>query len=158
MIIINMHHPHIGASLPISGLILGIGDASAHAEANFLALFIWRLYFGPGIWNIEHIPRKFKGGICCGGHLSVTYGGELLYLWIFSQLSPSNNFVKRELPFPREIKLRGESRNNDNVRRSRQMIAPNPKVQELTSICNKQYSRRPIALTQGSKKRPDSTF
>ena len=28
--------------------------------------------------------RKFKGGICCGGHLAVTYGGELLYLWIFS--------------------------------------------------------------------------
>ena len=30
------------------------------------------------------IPRKFKGGICCGGHLAVTYGGELLYLQIFS--------------------------------------------------------------------------
>ena len=25
-------------------------------------------------------PRKFKGGICCGGHLAITYGGELLYL------------------------------------------------------------------------------
>ena len=28
--------------------------------------------------------RKFKGGICRGGHLAVTYGGELLYLRIFS--------------------------------------------------------------------------
>ena len=23
------------------------------------------------------VPRKFKGGICCGSHLAVTYGGEL---------------------------------------------------------------------------------
>ena len=31
--------------------------------------------------------RKFTGGgggICCGDHLSITYGGDLLYLWIFS--------------------------------------------------------------------------
>ena len=28
--------------------------------------------------------RKIKGGICCGGHLAVTYGGKLLYLRIFS--------------------------------------------------------------------------
>ena len=28
--------------------------------------------------------RKFKGGIFCDGHLAVTYGGELLYLRIFS--------------------------------------------------------------------------
>ena len=27
--------------------------------------------------------RKLKGGICCGGHLAVTYGGELLYLQMF---------------------------------------------------------------------------
>ena len=33
-------------------------------------------------------PRKFKGGICYGGHFAITYGGELLYLWIFSY--PSN--------------------------------------------------------------------
>ena len=30
------------------------------------------------------LPRKFKGGICCGSHLAVTYGGELSYLRIFS--------------------------------------------------------------------------
>ena len=23
-------------------------------------------------------PRKFKGGICCDGHLAITYGGEIL--------------------------------------------------------------------------------
>lgn len=28
-------------------------------------------------------PRKFKGGIPCGSHLAITYGGQLLYLQIF---------------------------------------------------------------------------
>ena len=28
--------------------------------------------------------RKFKGGICCSGHLAITYGGELMYLQICS--------------------------------------------------------------------------
>ena len=41
-------------------------------------------------------PRKFTGEICCGSHLPVMYGGELLCLWIFSYLSPPS---KRELPF-----------------------------------------------------------
>ena len=29
-------------------------------------------------------PAKFEGPkeICCGGHLAVTYGSELLFLWI----------------------------------------------------------------------------
>ena len=36
-------------------------------------------------------PRKFKGGICCGGHLVVTYGAELLYLRIFSFPSSVSN-------------------------------------------------------------------
>ena len=47
---------------------------------------------------------------------------------------------------------RGESCGNDNMRRLRRMIAPNPKVQKLTSICDGQYGGRPIALTQGSKR------
>ena len=34
--------------------------------------------------DFVHFPRKFKGGLCCGGHFAVTYGGELLYLRIFS--------------------------------------------------------------------------
>ena len=62
-----------------------------------------------------------------GGQLAVTYGCELLYLRIFSQLSPPN-FVKREMSFPRGLKSRtyhwlsrGESRSNDNVRRSHQI-------------------------------------
>ena len=54
--------------------------------------------------NLNYSARKFKGGICCGGHLAVTNGGELLYLWIFLQLSPPNNFVKPKLPFPRGLK------------------------------------------------------
>ena len=63
-----------------------------------------------------------------------SYEGELLYLWIFSYLSPPNNFVKRkrELSFQRALKSCthiGYPVENDNVRRSRRMITPNPKVQ-----------------------------
>ena len=51
-------------------------------------------------------PRKFKRGICFGGHLAITYVGDLLFLLICSYLSPPSNFVKRELPFPRGLKSR----------------------------------------------------
>ena len=50
--------------------------------------------------------RKFKGRICCGGHLAVTYGSELLYLRIFSSLSLPSNFIKRMLPFLCGLKSR----------------------------------------------------
>ena len=73
-------------------------------------------------------PRKFKGRICCGGHLAVTYGGELLYHRIFS---PSK-FVKLELPFPSDLnhaRVQVIALNHNNKRRSRQIMAPNPKVQ-----------------------------
>ena len=30
--------------------------------------------------NFAYKVRKFKVGICCGNHLAVTYGAELLYL------------------------------------------------------------------------------
>ena len=70
--------------------------------------------------------RKFKEGICCGGHLAVTSGGELLYLQIFLSLSPLNNFVTCELPFSRGLKImhanclsRGESRSNECSRQIR---------------------------------------
>ena len=60
------------------------------------------------------------------------YGGELLYLRIFLKLSPPSNFGKRELPYPRGLKIMracmlsyGESRGNDNVRKLGWMIAPN---------------------------------
>ena len=44
----------------------------------------------------EARSRKVNGGICCGTHLRVTYGAELLYILIFLYLSlPS----KHELPF-----------------------------------------------------------
>ena len=51
-------------------------------------------------WRLCHIyhqtdcldPRKFKGGICCGGHLAVTYWGELLYLQIFFVAKPAKQF------------------------------------------------------------------
>ena len=46
----------------------------------------------------------------------------------------------------------GKSCGNDNMRRLRQMIVPNRKVQKLTSIRKGQYGGRPTALTQGSKR------
>ena len=50
--------------------------------------------------------RKFKGGISRGSHLAITYGGDLLYLWMFLLLSPPSNFVQRILPFSRGLKSR----------------------------------------------------
>ena len=44
------------------------------------------------------------------------------------------------------------------LHKSRQIIAPNPEVQLLTAIHDHQNGRRPIALTQESKKRPSSPF
>ena len=51
-----------------------------------------------------------------------------------SRMEVSFSFVKHELPFLHGLKsrmhlLRDESRDNDNMRRSHQMIAPNPMVQ-----------------------------
>ena len=43
------------------------------------------------------MPKEILRGICCGGHLAVEYGGELLYLRIFLELSPPRNFFKCEL-------------------------------------------------------------
>ena len=36
--------------------------------------------------------RKFKGGICCGSHLAITYGCELLYRRIFFVGKPAKQF------------------------------------------------------------------
>ena len=50
------------------------------------------------------MTKEISRGICCGSHLAIMYGGEFLYLWIFSLLSLPNNLVKCELPFPRGLK------------------------------------------------------
>ena len=47
------------------------------------ALAILGLFWPCSFFNKVH-PRKSKGGICYSSHLAVTYGGELLYLLIFS--------------------------------------------------------------------------
>ena len=55
----------------------------------------------------KHVrDKEFKGGICCGGHLAIMYGGDLLYLWNFLYLSPPSNFVWHELPYLRGLKSR----------------------------------------------------
>ena len=56
--------------------------------------------------------------------IAITHGGELLYLQIFSQLSPRSNSVKCKIPLSRS-----ESRDNNNVHRTCQIISQNPKVQ-----------------------------
>ena len=69
-------------------------------------------------------------GICCGSHIAVTYGAELLYRQVFLYLSRPS---KRELPFLRGLNIGyhacSESRGKDYAPRLRQMITPNPKVQ-----------------------------
>ena len=100
-------------------------------------------------------PKKFKGGIWCGGHLAVSYGGELLYLRIFSELSLPYSFVKRELPFLYGLKLRTQIGYRvvnhavtimcaDRAERLRQ-------IQMYNNSRDGQYGRLSIALTQGSK-------
>ena len=44
-------------------------------------------------------------GIYCGGHFTVTYGGEL-HLQIFLRSCPPSNFVMLELPFLHGFKSR----------------------------------------------------
>ena len=72
-------------------------------NTNFKLLNVRLVRGSHRIRDASH-PRKFKRGICCGGHLAITYGGELLYLQIFLLLSPPSNFVERELPFPHVLK------------------------------------------------------
>ena len=45
--------------------------------------------------------EEFKGGICCGGHLAVTYGGASRF---FIMLSRPTNFVRHVLPFSHRFK------------------------------------------------------
>ena len=54
------------------------------------------------IWCIQH-PRKFKEGICCGGHLVITHM-EVQVSYCTSGFSLPNNFLTHELPFPRGLK------------------------------------------------------
>ena len=42
----------------------------------------WWVLIGPVLDKLPK-PIKFKGEICCGGHLAIMYGGELFYLRIF---------------------------------------------------------------------------
>ena len=68
-----------------------------------------------------------------------------------------------ELPFPRVLKSRTHNRHigyralnlaETIMCANRAEWSPNPKVRYLTSMRNGQYGRRPIALTQGSKRYP----
>ena len=69
---------------------------------------------------------KFKGEICCGGHLAIAYGGKLLYRRIFSLLSQQTNLLQHELSSHMDFRL--SRRGNDKLRKSGRMIAPNPEV------------------------------
>ena len=46
----------------------------------------FRKYNFPRFHNVtesEILTKEIKGGTYRGDHLAITYGGELLYLWIF---------------------------------------------------------------------------
>ena len=80
-------------------------------------------------------PRKFKGWISCGSNFLSHTEGELLYLWIFSWLSPPSNFVQCVLPTLRWSKscthlgYRAVNKPDDNLCKLRvhrgQMTLPN---------------------------------
>ena len=96
-----------------------------YAEGSFLVCIgSQALKFTLDCENLfEFSQRKFKGGICCGSHLAVTYGGDLLYLQIFLAFPAWTQIIHAKWL------LRGESCDNSNMRSLRRMITPNPKVQ-----------------------------
>ena len=83
---------------------------SAALMASYIVTFDFMLYifqFGKGVYFADmssksanycfasrnkpigflvlcEVSKEIFRGICCGGHLAITYGGELLYLQIFS--------------------------------------------------------------------------
>ena len=63
--------------------MLVISWLSLFYPADLISLLGSFSLFYPVVSLLLSEQKKFKGGICCGGHLAVTYGGELLYLWIF---------------------------------------------------------------------------
>ena len=54
-----------------------------HWENFVLQAIMWRLQFVTPCHHLScelvYDARKFKGGICCGSHLAVMYGGGLYY-------------------------------------------------------------------------------
>ena len=85
----------------LSDLLVGAPLYSQIQDEGRVYIFMnqGRVRLSPSLFVVFNIkiylftPRKFKEGICCGGHLAVTYGGELLYLRIFLKLNPPSNFV-----------------------------------------------------------------
>ena len=82
----------------------------------------WQVVF-PTLSSAESCgfqPRKFKGGICCGSHLAITYESKLLHLQNYFELSPPSNFVKLscvELIAHAERFSCSKIHGNDNVNR-----------------------------------------
>ena len=80
---------------------------------------------------------KFKWEICCGGHISVTYGGELLYLQMFFVAKPAKKCLLSVCCRSRldlithafQIITPENTRPQYSMRRSSRMIAPSSEVQ-----------------------------
>ena len=79
----------------------GYGNSLYHSSALCTLLRSLSPYFCSIVtsWQATFEPRKSKEGICCGSHLAIKYGGELLCLLMFLLLNTSSNFVQRLLPF-----------------------------------------------------------
>ena len=68
------------AILPILG---HCNSGSHHCQDRLVPTLIYFTKPHHVKMGMLRFARKFKGEICCGGHLAVTYGGELLYRQIF---------------------------------------------------------------------------
>ena len=63
------------------------GDSRSSNNVKKVRSMRYLVYWGTG--RIIFVATKeIKGGICFGGHLTIMYEGELLYLWMFLLLIP----------------------------------------------------------------------
>ena len=83
---VGLAHPHMSwyVSTPLPQDYASVWADARVLNSNRLDIQVqsWK-------WLVAG-SRKFEGGICCGGHLAVTYGGELLYLQNFFVAKPAN--------------------------------------------------------------------
>ena len=116
------------------------------AHLHIKCTFYWKLYklsHQKSIVDCYHqfwqlkifktVPRKFKGGIHCGGHLEVTCRAELLTIVFFHSLACQAS-VSCPSTWTKSCMHNGYHTVNHmvykgNARRSRRMIRPNLKVQ-----------------------------
>ena len=95
-----------------------------------------------------YLPRKFKGGIGCDGHLAVTYVGRVIVPsdFFFANISSPSNFVQCVLPFWHGLKpsmhLGYHALKIIDADHAEWMITPNPEVHSQILITS--GTRQPV--------------